>query len=102
MSIAASLAHLEAEGLRAGTALAELAEAARAVQEERCSSDGCTDAAVYAVRFHDQAGHVHDCAKHTAELREFCDVAEVVPLSGGCPWPHGDGRTWTDQPRDLT
>lgn len=64
-----------------------------------CSADGCPNRAVYAVRFHDQRGHVHDCNPCTALLREWGDVAEVVLLP--CPWVH-DGTTWTDQPRELT
>jgi hypothetical protein len=62
-----------------------------------CDSEGCTNLASTAIRFHGQAGHVHDCDHHAAVLREWCDVAEAVPMP--CPWLHGD--TWTDQPRDL-
>lgn len=64
-----------------------------------CCHDGCTNPAAYAIRFHNQAGHVHDCSPCTAELREWTDVAEVVPLP--CPFPHGNGETWTDTPREL-
>lgn len=64
-----------------------------------CCAHGCTRRAAYAIRFHNQAGHVHDCSPCTAQLREWNDVAEVVPLP--CPFPHGDGSTWTDQPREL-
>lgn len=63
-----------------------------------CSWDACQRPATHAIRFHGQAGHVHDCSPHTAELREWADVAEVMPLP--CPWTHG--ATWTDQPKDLT
>lgn len=65
-----------------------------------CCADGCTRKATTAIRFHDQPGHVHDCTPCTAELREWCDVAEAVPLPR--PFPHGDGTTWTDTPKELT
>lgn len=64
-----------------------------------CSWEGCPRSAVAAARFHGQAGHVHDCSQHIAMLREWSDVAEVVPLP--CLWPHGNGASWIDQPRDL-
>ncbi len=65
-----------------------------------CCNHGCRRRAVYAIRFRGQAGHVHDCSPCTAELREWNDVAEVMPLP--CPFPHGTGETWTDAPRELT
>jgi hypothetical protein len=65
-----------------------------------CSRTGCPKPAVAAARFHNQAGHVHDCSQHIAELREWTDVAEVVPLP--CPFSHGDGTTWIDDPKELT
>jgi hypothetical protein len=63
-----------------------------------CSREGCTAAAVAAVRFHRQAGHVHECAADLAYLREWCDIAEVAPLP--CPWVHTETQ-WIDYPRDL-
>lgn len=68
-------------------------------QDWPCDANSCTLPAVSAIRFRDQAGHVHDCSPHTAELREWCDVIEVVPLP--CPFPHG-AEAWTDTPRELT
>ena len=64
-----------------------------------CSWEDCPKQAVAAARFHNQRGHVHDCAQHIAWLREWSDVAEVVPLP--CPFPHGDVTPWVDQPREL-
>lgn len=63
-----------------------------------CCWENCPRPAVYAVTFHGQAGHVHDCAPHTAALREWSDVARIVALP--CPFPHG-AATWTDTPADL-
>lgn len=65
----------------------------------RCSWGECTTEAVAAVRFHQQLGHVHECEAHLARLREWSDVAVVVPLP--CPWSHGSGVGWIDYPRDL-
>ncbi|WP_035796402.1 hypothetical protein [Kitasatospora mediocidica] len=64
-----------------------------------CSWEDCPKPAVAAARFHDQVGHVHDCSQHIAWLREWSDVAEIVPLP--CPFAHGD-VTWVDQPKELT
>jgi hypothetical protein len=64
-----------------------------------CCWDGCPRTATHAIRFHNQNGHVHDCDRHTAHLREWSDVAEVVPLP--CPFDHGTGNMWIDAPRDL-
>lgn len=63
-----------------------------------CSADGCPRPARYAITFHGQPGHVHDCDPCTAVVREWCDVATVVALP--CPHPHGSAG-WTDQPRPL-
>ena len=76
----------------------EQLDAAPPVQRIPCDCHGCTAAATTAIRFHNQAGHVHDCSYHTAGLREWSDVAESAPLP--CPWPH-DGTDWVDKPRDL-
>jgi len=65
-----------------------------------CSDHGCTQRAMVAMAFRNQPGHVHECAQHEAELREWCDVTEVAPLP--CPFSHGNGETWTDEPRELT
>lgn len=64
-----------------------------------CSWRGCPNPAAYAITFHRQEGHVHDCVQHTAELREWTDVESVTPLP--CKHPHGDGTTWVDTPRPL-
>lgn len=64
-----------------------------------CSSEDCPNLAAYAVTFRGQAGHVHDCVPHTAQLREWTDVESVVSLP--CPHPHGDGTRWVDTPRPL-
>jgi hypothetical protein len=65
-----------------------------------CSSEGCGEAATAAIRFHGQTGHVHDCSAHLAILREWADIAEVVPLP--CPWPCSPLPTRVDAPRELT
>lgn len=65
-----------------------------------CSADGCPRPAVVAMRFHGQYGHVHECAQHAAELREWNDVAESHPLP--CPWDHGNGETWISYPPELS
>lgn len=64
-----------------------------------CSWEDCPRRAVVAMRFRNQPGHVHECHAHAAELREWCDVTESAPLP--CPFPHGDGTTWTDDPTPL-
>lgn len=76
----------------------ETAELRERVEGRPCDAHGCTRQAVVALRFHDQPGHVHDCAPCAHDLREFCDVVESHPLP--CPWAH-NGTTWTDQPREL-
>lgn len=65
-----------------------------------CSWEDCTAWAVVVMTFRDQVGHVHECPQHEALLREWSDVTAAVPLP--CPFPHGDGRTWTDVPHELT
>lgn len=64
-----------------------------------CSWEDCPKRAVIAMRFRNQPGHVHECHAHAAELREWCDVIETAPLP--CPFDHGDGITWTDDPTPL-
>lgn len=52
----------------------------------RCCSGTCTEPAVEALAFRDQPGHIHDCAKHAAIVREFCDVIISAPIvDGDCP-----------------
>lgn len=54
-----------------------------------CSSDECDAPAVEVLVLRDQPGHVHDCAAHAAEVREWCDVVESYPmpcaLGADCP-----------------
>lgn len=45
-----------------------------AEDEVVCSSDGCEAAAVEVLVLRGQPGHVHDCARHAALVREWCDV----------------------------
>ena len=74
-----------------------LLEAEPVAQGQRsCDWSGCARTAVWAVRFHGQKGHVHDCDFHTDWLKLDCNVTQIVKLP--CPWPH-DGTTWTDTPR---
>lgn len=73
--------------------------AAEPAEHWPCCWDGCSRAATHAIQFHNQNGHVHDCDPHTAWLREWSDVAEVVLLP--CPFSHGAGQTWVDTPQGL-
>ena len=51
-----------------------------------CSSGTCTEPAVEALALRGQPGHVHDCARHAAQLREWCDVTASSPIvDGHCP-----------------
>lgn len=51
-----------------------------------CSSMNCLEEASEALTLRGQAGHVHDCAKHAAGLREWCDVTFSAPIvEGVCP-----------------
>lgn len=65
---------------------------------DQCSWSGCTKTAAYAIRFHGQYGHVHECSEHQAVLREWADVSSIVPLP--CPWGSHE-TSWIDYPKDL-
>lgn len=70
--------------------------------QKGCDSQGCNDVAVEVLMFRDQPGHVHDCAAHAHDLREFCDVTWSAPLVGECPVRGCDcSPSWFAQPRPL-
>jgi hypothetical protein len=48
-----------------------------------CSSEGCERRAVETLFLRDQPGHVHDCAEHAHDLREWCDVIASASITGG-------------------
>jgi hypothetical protein len=53
------------------------------MSELMCSSEGCTKPAVETLFLRDQPGHVHDCAEHAHDVREWCDVIASEPIVGG-------------------
>lgn len=63
-----------------------------------CDAEGCEQPAAYVVRFRGQAGHVHDCPLHAAELRQLADVAHIqsMPCPVGCT---PGSPSWVDVPR---
>lgn len=52
-----------------------------------CGSEGCTNVAVAALWLRDQVGHVHDCKRHEALVREHCDVVASKPITPGMKCP---------------
>jgi len=62
----------------------------------RCSSEDCERPATEVLWLRDQPGHVHDCAEHAHDVREWCDVVKSTPLEGDeCPTGLGcDGATF--------
>lgn len=48
-----------------------------------CSSEGCDDPAVEVLWLRDLPGHVHDCARHAHDVREWCDVVLSRPIIDG-------------------
>lgn len=68
-----------------------------------CSSEGCPNPAVEMLGFRDQDGHVHDCASHAAQLREWCDVTHSAPIRHGrCPLTDCAATgTWVATPTRL-
>ena len=64
-----------------------------------CDWRDCPTPAANAITFTGVAGHVHDCERHTAVLREWTDIYEVIPLP--CPWADFHNISWTDTPREL-
>lgn len=52
----------------------------------RCCSGTCAEPAVEAIAFRGQPGHIHDCAHHAAQVREWCDItASAAIVDGICP-----------------
>lgn len=51
-----------------------------APEPTRCSAESCVAAAVEVLVLRGQPGHVHDCSRHAAEVREWCDVVESHPM----------------------
>jgi hypothetical protein len=62
-----------------------------------CCSEGCRRTAVEALWFNNQLGHIHECAHHSAMVREWFDVAG----SCGLPCPLTHQIVWTDAPPGL-
>lgn len=53
----------------------------------QCGSQDCTEPAVVAFWLRDQAGHIHDCRRHEAAVREHCDVVSSKRITPGQPCP---------------
>lgn len=68
-----------------------------------CSSLRCDQPAAEALSFRGQIAHVHDCTKHAAQVREWCDVTASAPIHNGCcPVPGcADAPTWIGKPTPL-
>lgn len=69
-----------------------------------CSAEGCEKPAVETLFLRDQIGHVHDCAKDAATVREWCDVVHSAPLLDGeclAVFCTGNEAIWTGQPTPL-
>lgn len=51
-----------------------------------CSSEGCDRIAVEMLILMGMPGHVHDCAEHAHDVREWCDVIASAPIENNvCP-----------------
>jgi hypothetical protein len=48
-----------------------------------CSAEGCESTATETLFLRGQVGHVHDCARDAAILREWCDVIHGEPMVDG-------------------
>lgn len=65
-----------------------------------CSHPDCRERSTIAMIFHKQPGHVHYCAHHGGIALAYFDVADSYLMP--CPWKHGNGATWTANPRERT
>lgn len=69
-----------------------------------CSADDCERPAVETLFLRDQPGHVHDCAEHAHDVREWCDVVASGPIvDDACPAKTctGNAYIWHGAPTPL-
>lgn len=65
-----------------------------------CSHPHCREHSTVTMTFRNQRGHVHYCAPHGRIALLHFDVTVSQPMP--CPFRHGDGTTWTDDPQERT
>lgn len=67
-----------------------------------CSADGCDDPAVEVLVIRGNIGHVHDCARDAAVVRDVLRSGRVLP-DGSCPEAicTGNNAVWHGDPTPL-